>query len=99
MYVPKVIAFQSLEDKVTVERTASPSEKLLSRVLSRLSHLDLSENVIVDNFVPAQGGYADVFKGYCSSLNRTVAVKRPRLHVGADWDVAKVSITQRNPQL
>jgi len=83
-----VIAFQPLEDKV--ERTASPSEKLLSHVLSRLSHLDLSGNIIVDEYlVPSQGGYADVFKGYCSSLNRTVAVKRLRLHVGANWDVDK----------
>ncbi len=82
------------------ERNKTSSEKILSHVLNRLSHLDLSDKVSVDKYIlPAQGGYADVFKGYCSTLNRTVAVKRLRLHVGANWDVVKVSIPQRKLQL
>ncbi len=45
------------------------SEKILLHVLNKLSHLDLSDKVSVDKYIlPAQGGYADVFKGYCSTL-------------------------------
>ncbi len=70
-----------------------PSEKLLSHALSGRSHLDLSGKVTVDTtFRPAQGGYADVYKGYCSMPGKqgVVAIKRLRIHVGVNCDVFKV---------
>ncbi|KLO07120.1 kinase-like protein [Schizopora paradoxa] len=73
-----------------LERPESPSERLLSRILNKLIHLDLSDDVTVDNrSVPAQGGYADVYIGQSRRYGRKVAVKRLRLHVGGNWDVVK----------
>lgn len=54
-------------------------------------HLDLTGKVILnDDPVAARGGFADVFKGYCPTMDKKVAVKRLRLHVGGNWDVIKV---------
>ncbi len=69
------------------------ADKLLSHALNGRLHLDLSGKVIVDtSFRPAQGGYADVYKGYYSTPGREglVAIKRLRMHVGVNCDVFKV---------
>ncbi|KLO07661.1 kinase-like protein [Schizopora paradoxa] len=67
------------------------SEGLLALVLNKVSdHLDLTGKVILnDEPVAVRGGFSDVFKGYCPTMDKKVAVKRLRLHVGGNWDVIK----------
>ncbi len=80
-------------DKGASSRKRITSEKLPSRTPNGLSHLDLSGKVTMDtSFRPVQGGYADVYKGYCSMPGKEcqVAIKRLRIHAGVNCDVFKV---------
>ena len=71
------------------------SKDVLRSMLSNLTHLNLTDEVVVDDPVLKQhGGFCDVFEGRWISKRvciYKVAIKRLRVHVKTDRDFAKVS--------
>lgn len=87
---------KSVQKADLFQRPSTP-KNLVTHALKNRSHLDLSGKVTVDmSFRPAQGGYADVYRGYYSGPHVKdgkgipVAIKRLRIHAGANGDVFKV---------
>ena len=68
------------------------SKKALNDLLNDLRDLDLTNDINDESpFLQAHGGYSDVFVGKCRKHNgMRVAIKRLRVHIMANKDVAKV---------
>jgi len=67
------------------------SIELLARVLQSRAHLDLSNEITVDQTsrLLIRGGYADVYQGYFIKDKQKVAVKRIQCNIGHDEKMAK----------
>ncbi len=68
-------------------------DKSLEMLLKQLSHIDLTDEVYdQDAYLDAHGGFCDVFIAKSKRHgDKTVAVKRLRIHILHHKDVAKVS--------
>lgn len=83
---------QPIASTKPIARAAASSTSPLHQILSKLTHLDLTGQVVYDNSViKAHGGYCDVFLGeYTSFPGKKVAVKRLRIHTQSERDFGKV---------
>ncbi len=68
------------------------SAEVLARVLESRAHLDLTDKVFLEPLAIKRkhGGAADVYEGTIIATEQKVAVKRLRLNIGGDEQIAKV---------
>ena len=76
---------------MTSSSSSEASRQALRDLLDGRRDLDLSSDVYDESlYLQAHGGYSDVFRGRSRKHGVDVAIKRLRVHIMADKDVAKV---------